>query len=605
MDPWTIGASLLGGLLAGRGGGGGGNSYYQDRLLSAQADIADLMRRQMQHRYDTIEMPFMGRAMDNVFGFTEGLLNDPRDVLWAPGIFEPLLREQPTFPTDRSLPPGGPWGSEGYSGPYQSTWDRNMALMDPEVFKKHQEDQLRVYTEGKPWMNTLASGLLQGREPTHIEQLTDLTKTIFDPIGAGLGNMFSGGPLVNFAPNAITATGGQGGIGGQGGAGGLGGNVDPGAFQGMFSPDTFRGMIDTPLIDEGAFSGMIAPGAITAAGGQGGAGGLGGNVDPGAFQGMFSPDAFRGMVDTPLIAEGAFSGMFEPGFLDLSGWSVNPMPTAPPIDDLDVITPVDTGVMEVPLDLVPGGFTPPIDEEKDDGESPFPEWMPKLDQDGAIDFMGDGGGMPPVNMPGADGSGISKLAHQGEALADEYANTFGTGLPEIVDKLQRLRDELPDIYDQFIGSDLDQIQAYGGPDYATDLAMAPPSIVEADLAGQGAALANEYANMGTAGSDINLFDLAFDPSPIGEEVEDSSIGNVVFDRLGGVEGEVFSDNMLEGETTPQVDTDGLVEMQDRLADLTNAINRFGDAGQFPPSALQREYMNLHRAIQGMRGMGNG
>ena len=111
--------------------------------------------------------------------------------------------------------------------------------------------------------------------------------------------------------------------------------------------------------------------------------------------------------------------------------------------------------------------------------------------------------------------------------------------------------------------------------------------------------------MGTAGSDINLFDLAFDPSPIGEEVEDSSIGNVVFDRLGGVEGEVFSDNMLEGETTPQVDTDGLVEMQDRLADLTNAINRFGDAGQFPPSALQREYMNLHRAIQGMRGMGNG
>ena len=94
MDPWTaaaLGAGVMG--MFGGGGGGGGYSRTQDRLYSAQADIADLMRRQMMDRYANVEQPYMGRAMENIFGFAEGLLDEPRDVLWAPGIFEPVLRQ--------------------------------------------------------------------------------------------------------------------------------------------------------------------------------------------------------------------------------------------------------------------------------------------------------------------------------------------------------------------------------------------------------------------------------------------------------------------------------------------------------------------------------
>ena len=97
--------TVIGSLFGGSGGGSGGYTPQQERLINAQAQMAELNAQIMADRYYNVEQPYRGAIMGNVMGFGNQLVGEGRNKLTAPGIFEPQLADRPFTPYQAG--PGG------------------------------------------------------------------------------------------------------------------------------------------------------------------------------------------------------------------------------------------------------------------------------------------------------------------------------------------------------------------------------------------------------------------------------------------------------------------------------------------------------------------
>ena len=97
--------TVIGSLFGGSGGGSGGYTPQQERLINAQAQMAELNAQIMADRYYNVEQPYRGAIMGNVMGFGNQLVGEGRNKITAPGIFEPQLADRPFTPYQAG--PGG------------------------------------------------------------------------------------------------------------------------------------------------------------------------------------------------------------------------------------------------------------------------------------------------------------------------------------------------------------------------------------------------------------------------------------------------------------------------------------------------------------------
>ena len=97
--------TVIGSLFGGSNGGSGGYTPQQERLINAQAQMAELNAQIMADRYYNVEQPYRGAIMGNVMGFGNQLVGEGRNKITAPGIFEPQLADRPFTPYQAG--PGG------------------------------------------------------------------------------------------------------------------------------------------------------------------------------------------------------------------------------------------------------------------------------------------------------------------------------------------------------------------------------------------------------------------------------------------------------------------------------------------------------------------
>tara|TARA_R100000808_G_scaffold21539_1_gene46519 strand:- start:877 stop:3465 length:2589 start_codon:yes stop_codon:yes gene_type:complete len=530
----TLAPTLLGYMFGGGGGGGGGGySPMQERLYSAQADIADLMRRQMLNRYNKVEMPYLGRSMENVFGYGDHILTEPRAQLRAPGIFEPTLR-------DRSFAPSG--GTAFSFSPLDDT----ATAYDPETFGSFTPKMPAFDPSWQPVIDAMTVDPYQGLSTIFSPLTQAIAGNMANPVDVlgAAGNMFQN-PLVTFGEGAV-----------QGGAA----NIAEGAIAAP-NLNIAEGAITAPSMTfgEGAFAGpQYAEGAF--AGPQYAAPDL--NIASGAFaapdlniaSGAFAAPTYQAPSYQAPVFEAPQAPVYNAPDYQAPVYDA-PDYQAPVYDAPDYQAPVyDAPDYQAPVyDAPEYAFNPVLTADLSTGEVPFvdvvtdPLDMVIPDQDvvqvgGNISVMptpslgdqlvddavaGTPGfahpafavadpvddtvfGTPDFAHPafamgdpvGDAVSGTPDFAHPAFAMADPVVAPVGVSVPEWMTSEQA----------EFVASlpENEQAAAIDALLMMRNVADrgTAPSIAEADLAGQGAALADEYASTmpppTVAGGEVDL-----------------------------------------------------------------------------------------------------